>query len=173
MSPRTRLPEAAFRLSVVFVLVAAHGSSARQPRGTKRRESEVSDAENLSLARQYLSCLSAGVEPEELEAFLSPDVVQEEFPNRLTPHGATRDLQAMKDGCARGNALLKEQAFEVVHAVASDQAVAMEVVWTGTVRGAAGPFSAGQTLRARFALFLEFREGRIVRQRNYDCFDPW
>ena len=37
----------------------------------------------------------------------------------------------------------------------------------------AGPFIAGQTLRARFAIFLEFRDGRIARQRNYDCFDPW
>ena len=26
---------------------------------------------------------------------------------------------------------------------------------------------------ARFAIFLDFRDGRIVRQRNYDCFDPW
>jgi ketosteroid isomerase-like protein len=49
----------------------------------------------------------------------------------------------------------------------------MEVIWTGTVRDAAGPFAAGQALRARFALFMEFRDGRIVRQRNYDCFDPW
>jgi hypothetical protein len=26
---------------------------------------------------------------------------------------------------------------------------------------------------ARFAVFMDFRDGRIVRQRNYDCFDPW
>lgn len=32
---------------------------------------------------------------------------------------------------------------------------------------------AGQVLRARFGVFLDFRDGRIVRQRNYDCFDPW
>jgi hypothetical protein len=24
-----------------------------------------------------------------------------------------------------------------------------------------------------FAVFLEFRDGRIARQRNYDCFEPW
>jgi ketosteroid isomerase-like protein len=28
-------------------------------------------------------------------------------------------------------------------------------------------------MRARFAAFIEFRDGRIVRQRNYDCFEPW
>lgn len=97
----------------------------------------------------------------------------EEFPNRLRPNGATGDLQAIKQARARGRGLLKAERFELVNAVAGDGKVAMEVIWTGTVRDAAGPFTAGQSLRARFALFMEFRDGRIVRQRNYDCFDPW
>jgi ketosteroid isomerase-like protein len=79
----------------------------------------------------------------------------------------------MKEARARGLALLQAEHFELVNAVAGDDQVAMEVIWTGTVRDAAGPFAAGQALRARFALFMEFRDGRIVRQRNYDCFDPW
>jgi ketosteroid isomerase-like protein len=65
------------------------------------------------------------------------------------------------------------ERFELFNAVASGPHVALEVVWTGTVRVAAGPFAAGQALRARFAVFMEFRDGRISRQRNYDCFDPW
>jgi hypothetical protein len=32
-------------------------------------------------------------------------------------------------------------------------------------------FSGRKT--ARFAIFLTFRDGKIVRQHNYDCFDPW
>jgi len=80
----------------------------------------------------------------------------------------------MKEARARGRTLLTAERFEVVNAVAGDDTkVALEVVWTGTIRNAAGPFAAGQTLRARFAVFLEFREGRIIRQHNYDCFDPW
>lgn len=129
--------------------------------------------DNLDIAKRYLSRLSGGARPEELDAFFAPDVVQEEFPNRLMPNGATRDLQAMKEGRARGRALLKAERFELLNAVASGDHVALEVVWTGTVRESAGPFAADQTLRARFALFMEFRDGRIVRQRNYDCFDPW
>ena len=79
----------------------------------------------------------------------------------------------MKEARARGLALLKAERFELVNAVAADDQVAMEVIWTGTVRDAAGPSAAGHALRARFALFMEVRDGRIVRQRNYDCFDPW
>lgn len=130
-------------------------------------------ADNLDIAKRYLSRLSDGAGPEELDAFFDPGVVQEEFPNRLLPNGATRDLQAMKEGRRRGQALLKAESFELLNAVASGDHVALEVVWTGTIRENAGPFAADQTLRARFALFMEFRDGRIVRQRNYDCFDPW
>jgi hypothetical protein len=28
-------------------------------------------------------------------------------------------------------------------------------------------------MKAFFAVFLEFREGKIIRQRNSDCFKAW
>jgi len=130
-------------------------------------------SENIETANRYLTRLSAGAGPEEMAAFYAPDVVQEEFPNRLMPNGATRDLQALKEGRARGQALLGAENFEVLNAIANNDQVAMEVIWTATVKQAAGPFAASQSLRARFAIFMEFRGGLIVRQRNYDCFDPW
>jgi len=33
-------------------------------------------------------------------------------------------------------------------------------------------FPAGDELRARVALFMEFRDGRICRQRDYCCYEP-
>jgi ketosteroid isomerase-like protein len=129
--------------------------------------------DNVDIARRYLAALSDGAAPDEVAQFYAPDVVQEEFPNRLMPNGATRDLRALKEGRARGQALLASEHFEVLNAIASGEQVALEVVWTATIRQAAGPFAAGQSLRARFAIFMEFRDGLIVRQRNYDCFDPW
>lgn len=51
--------------------------------------------------------------------------MQEEFPNRLLPNGATRDLQAIKEDSVRGQALLKDESFEVVNAIASGDQVAM------------------------------------------------
>ena len=129
--------------------------------------------DNIDIARGYLARLSDGAGPDEVAQFYAPDVVQEEFPNRLMPNGATRDLQALKEGRARGQALLGAERFEVLNAIASGEQVAMEVIWTATIRQAAGPFAAGQSLRARFAIFMQFRDGLIVRQRNYDCFDAW
>lgn len=133
----------------------------------------MSTHENLDLAKRYIARLTEGAGPGELEGFFAPEFVQEEFPNRLMPNGATRSLQAMKEARARGKALLHAEHFELVNALANGELVALELIWTGTVGRAGGPFAAGQKLRARFALFMEFQNGRIVRQRNYDCFDPF
>ena len=78
--------------------------------------------------------------------------------------------QMMKQAQQMQERLQKEMAALSVEASAGG---GMEIIWTGTVREARGPFAAGQKLRARFAVFMEFQGGRIVRQRNYDCFDPW
>jgi ketosteroid isomerase-like protein len=133
----------------------------------------MSGVSNLETARRYIASLASSAGLEDLEEFLGRDFVQEEFPNRFSPRGSTSDLQQTKEARARGQALLKAESFEVVGAVASADEVALEVKWTGTVSGASGPFTAGQVLRARFAIFLEFNEGRITKQRNYDCFESW
>jgi hypothetical protein len=37
-----------------------------------------------------------------------------------------------------------------------------------------GELPVGGELRAHLGIFLEFdAEGRIVSQRNYDCYEPW
>jgi ketosteroid isomerase-like protein len=128
---------------------------------------------NLQTALRYVEALSTGAGAAEIAAFYTPDAVQEEFPNRLMPNGARRDLAALKEGRARGQALLRAERYEVAGAVADGDRVALELRWIATVGIKAGPFEPGQELRARFAVFLEFRDGRIARQRNYDCFDPW
>jgi len=127
----------------------------------------------VEIARRYIASLSAGGEGAEIADLFTEDYVQEEFPNRLMPQGATRDLAGVKAARERGRALLSAETFELVRVIGEGDVVAMELIWTGTVGAAAGPFAAGQQLRAQFAIFLEFRDGRIARQHNYDCFDPW
>lgn len=131
-----------------------------------------SESDNLALARQYLAALERG-DPEGNLAFFAAAVVQEEFPNRLVPEGATRDLAALRAAAERGSKVMAGQRFEVKNALASGDHVAVEVAWTGTLAVPFGIVPAGGQLRARFAIFLEFREGKIVRQRNYDCFEAW
>ena len=44
----------------------------------------------------------------------------------------------------------------------------------GPLAVAIGTIPVGGQMRARFAMFLEFRgDKELARQRNYDCFAPW
>jgi ketosteroid isomerase-like protein len=129
------------------------------------------EAKNLETARRYLESVgkssSGGLE------FFAPDVIQEEFPNRLVPNGAVRDLAALRAGAERGAKVMTQQSFEVLNAIASGDQVAVEALWTGHVAVPIGSLPVGGRMRARFAIFLTFRDGKIIRQHNYDCFDPF
>jgi ketosteroid isomerase-like protein len=126
----------------------------------------------LRLAREYLQSLGTADELGGLR-FFADDVIQVEFPNRLMPNGATRDLAALREGAERGRKVMTAQRFEVLNAIASGDQVAVEALWTGTLAVPMGSIPVGGQMRARFAIFLTYRDGKIVRQHNYDCFDPW
>jgi len=128
---------------------------------------------HLDFVKSYLAALEAGAVGDDLARFFDPDVVQEELPNRLVPSGARRDLAALLEGAARGQQVMMKQRYELLGAVEQGETVALEVRWTGTLAIPLGTLPPGGEMRARFALFIEFRAGRIFRQRNYDCFDPW
>lgn len=57
--------------------------------------------------------------------------------------------------------------------LAAIESGALEVLWRGTLVVPFGSIPAGGEMRARFAVFLELRDGRIARQRNDDCFEPF
>lgn len=125
---------------------------------------------HIAFAREYLKTLEAGASGDALASFFTPDIVQEEFPNRLAPEGIRRDLDAILDSAARGSRILSAQRYRILGEIASDDRVALEVDWTGTLAMPLAGLPVGGVMRARFAVFFEFRDGRISRQRNYDCF---
>ncbi len=133
----------------------------------------TSEARNTAIVRRYYQAIQRGAVGEELAAFYAPDAIQEEFPNRLAPNGVRRDLEALQEAAARGRGVMASQQFELLRIVASGDTVAVEARWTGTLAQAIGPSPAGTIMKARFGQFFEFRDGRIVAQRNYDCFEPW
>ena len=142
------------------------------------REGAVGEHEvaNLETARLYLAAIeesTSGGAESKADEFFAPNVEQIEYPNRLMPNGATRDLAELKAAAERGRKVLKGQRYEVRAAYAMRDTVILEVLWAGMLAIGVGNLAPGDEMRAHFAVFLEFREGRIVRQRNYDCFDPF
>jgi ketosteroid isomerase-like protein len=130
-------------------------------------------AEALERMRRYFDALQGGATGTELAAFYAPEVVQEEFPNRLNPRGVRRDLAAILDAAERGQKVMASQRYEILHALADGDRVAVEFLWSGTLAVAVGSLPVGAEMRGCFAAFFEFRDGRIVAQRSYDCFEPW
>ena len=124
----------------------------------------------VDTARAFLAAIAAG---ESVERFLAPDVVQVDYPNKLLPNGETRDFRAICAAQEKGRKVLSSQTFDVVNVVASDHCVVLETVWIGHLAIALGTLSPGAVIRARFAQVFEFRDGKIVHLRNYDCFEPW
>ena len=128
---------------------------------------------NLATVERYFQLINAGAMDDSFAECVAPDVVQEEYPNRLLPNGARRDLAGLREASNRGRALMARQHFDGQRIYASGPTVIVESVWSGTVGVDAGPFKTGTELRAHFAQFFELRGARIPAIRNYDCFLPW
>ena len=103
-------------------------------------------------------------------ALYADDVEQIEMPNRLKPEGDRRGRSQMLSDLERSKGILRSQKYEVTNAVGAGALVMAEYEWSGVLAVPMGSLAAGDTLRGNCALSLEFRDGRIVRQRNYDCF---
>jgi ketosteroid isomerase-like protein len=130
------------------------------------------EAENLATIRAYFAAVEAGGVGD-VSRFYAEDVVQIELPNRLNPNGAQSDLATLKKRAEQVPHLLRGQRYEVISEMAQGSRVVVEAIWTGVLAVPFGTLEPGSTMKAHFAMFFELRDGRIVFQRNYDCFEPW
>ncbi len=129
---------------------------------------------NEMRARQYLQAVGALSSYEEVADFCSADMVFHEFPNRIAPEGQTRHAQELREGFATGKQILKSQTYDVKRIVESGDEVAIEVEWTKDAEPLpVMNLPAGSVMKAFVAMFLTFRDGKIVSQRNYACYPPF
>jgi ketosteroid isomerase-like protein len=131
----------------------------------------VNEAANVEAAHRYLRWLAAWDIAGMMSMFGS-DIEQVEHPNRVNPAGKRRDRHTLIADAEEGRRHISRQSYEVVSTMADGDRVALEVIWRAELAEPWGKFRAGARLTAQSAIFLEFRHGRIVRQRNYDCFLP-
>jgi ketosteroid isomerase-like protein len=121
----------------------------------------------------YLKAIENDVSFDELSKFFADDVVQHEFPNQLVKAGAVRRLSELREASERGRGVVAWQRYEIRNTIEAGDWVALEVTWTAALKVPIGSLPAGGEMKANFGVFLQFRDGRIVRQHNYDCFDPF
>ena len=127
---------------------------------------------NFEKIRLYLKSIEDGNFAPILELF-TPDCVMEQLPNRIYPNGIRSGLSSMAESFEKGRKLLSNQKYEIKRHVVDGNSVAVEVLWIGKLATSFGKLPVGSELRAHSAMFFEFKDGKIVSQRNYDCFDAW
>jgi ketosteroid isomerase-like protein len=125
------------------------------------------------IAMAYIRALESGAAGDDIAKFFSPDAVVTEFPNRFTPNGATRDLENLRAASERGKKVMQRQRYDIVSMIAEGDRVAIELDWTGTLSVPVGSLPAGGDMRAHVAVVLDFRDGKIVAQRHYDCYEAF
>lgn len=127
----------------------------------------------IQVTKDFIKTLETRNSPEEIAAFYHPDVSHTEYPNAVTKNTATRNLQDLKDASQKGKQLMQKERYEIVKLYSFENTVVLEAIWTGTLAIPVGKLPAGGEMKAHFAQFFEFQDGKIIRQRNYDCFEPF
>ena len=102
---------------------------------------------------------------------LHPEIEQTEYPNQLTDRTVVSDFSRLMERIPNGKRLLREQKYDIRRIHETDESLIAEVDWTAIVAADAGPFRAGQALTAYICAVFDFKDGKIYRQRNYDCFE--
>lgn len=128
---------------------------------------------NENTVIQFLKMLESRTSSDELEIFYHPHSQQIEFPNALTKQCTIRSLQELKEASDKGSKVLTKEEYEVKNILSINDTVVLECVWRGTLAIPIGNIGAGGQMKAYFAQIFEFKDDKIFRQRNYDCFEPF
>ena len=127
----------------------------------------------LQIAKDFIKAVEARTDSEQIEKFYHSEALQTEYPNAVTKNVIVREVAELQTASKKGKQVLSKEEYDIIHAYKDGNVVIIEAVWTGTLAIAIGKLSAGEKMKAYFAQFFEFKEGKIFRQRNYDCFEPF
>ena len=134
----------------------------------------MSDAySSLQTVKDFLKAVENRTGFDELAGFYHPDIIQTEYPNAITKNITNRTLGDLGNAAAKGKLVLQKKEYEIMQAYETGDVVIIEVIWKGTLAISAGKLGAGDIMTAYFAQVFQFKDGRIFRQRNYDCFEPF
>ena len=126
----------------------------------------------IDVVRAYFRAIELG----DLDAVLAcyaDDAVQVEWPNLLKAKGDRRDVSQLAQDFAKGRALLAGQSYDVQRFAETSDFVMVEVLWKGRLAMPVGKLAVGDEMIAHSSIAFDFRHGRIIAQRNYDCFEQF
>lgn len=130
----------------------------------------IAEKTNVEAALSFVRAVEE-MNGQEMEGYFSPDVQQIEMPNAFKKSAEIRDLDALKVAIEKTKGVIEHQRYDILKTIASGDIVVLEMIWHGTVVVDLPPLRTGQKLRAQCVAIFEFKDGQVIRLRNYDCFD--
>lgn len=124
-----------------------------------------------SIVEEFLKTLEHRKSFDDLLPFYHKDIEQVEFPNLLSSKKTIRSLKELKIASEKGASVIQNERYHIINKYICDRAVIVEVIWSGQLSQTLGRLDVGEELKAYFAQFYEFENGKIIKQRNYDCFE--
>ena len=123
------------------------------------------------LIEEYLSNLESFRHTlDDYREIFHPDFIQYEYPNLLNPNGNESDFNDIFIRLEKSQHMLDSQKYSVESYIENGDFVALEVHWSGKISNSIGQFKQGNIFEAKSAIILEFKDNKIHRQKNYDCF---
>lgn len=129
---------------------------------------------NITILKKYLQLIEVFTEDAEaLNNVLDPNVEFVEYPNAINPKGQVRHLAQALKGLEMGRKILAWQKYEISEILENADRLFVEALWSGQVAIDVGHLKKDQKLSAHCAIRFDFEHGKIIRQVNYDCYEPF
>ena len=130
--------------------------------------------DNVAMVRAYADAVSQFDEAA-VTALLHPEMRFHELPNRIRPKGGVDDLAAMMAGLRRAGEgkVLRRQRYIFGDVIAAGDRVVVEARWEGELAMPIGRLQAGETMVAHICMVFRLEDGRIIEQRNFDCYEDF
>ena len=127
---------------------------------------------NVEIVRAYLAAIER-FDVEAVGRYIDPAIEQVERPNRLYAKGQVRGREELLRDLPRGAQVLRRQSYPIETIFGAGDKVTVETRWEGILNIALGTMKAGDAMVAHICMVFTLRDGRIVRQVNYDCYEPF
>lgn len=127
----------------------------------------------LSIVQEYLKSIEVKKDVDKILEFYHPQIEQIEYPNLIVKNKTIRNLEEIKQAYERGKQLLQKETYKIKNSYSDENTIIIEAEWIGVLNITVGNKKQGDMIKANFAQIYEFDQGRIIRQRNYDCFEPF
>ncbi|MGB3339444.1 MAG: nuclear transport factor 2 family protein [Devosia sp.] len=129
---------------------------------------------NAQIVRKYIEAVTR-FDDGAVGSLLHPDMHFHELPNRIRPAGGVDDLSVVMAGLRRAKEgkVLTAQRYIIGDVIEAGDRVVMEARWEGDLAIPVGKLAMGNIMVAHLCMVFRLKDGRIIEQRNYDCYEDF